>query len=84
MYGDISANNCPSKQTLIYQSVILRQHRCAVFEGWGLWGGGRIVAATMVVGGVLSTGASAAQQCCQCWPEVRCETDPSMYLYVFV
>ena len=40
--------------------------------------------ATMVVGGVLSTGVSAAQHCCQCWPDVQCETDPSMYLYVFV
>ena len=39
--------------------------------------------ATMVVGGVLSTGVSAAQHCCQCWPDVQCETDPSMYLYVF-
>ena len=42
------------------------------------------VVVTMVVGGVLSTGVSAAQHCCQCWPDVKCETDPSMYLYVFV
>ena len=39
---------------------------------------------TMVVGGVLSTGVSAAQHCCQCCPDVQCETDPSMYLDVFV
>ena len=83
MYGgDLSAmNNCPSKQTQIYQTVILRQYRCGVFERWGLWGGG-IVAATMVVGGVLSTGASAAQHRRLCWPDVQCETDPSMYPYV--
>ena len=37
--------------------------------------GGRIVAATMVVGGVLSTGASAAQHRRLCWPDVQCETD---------
>ena len=60
MYGDLSVNNCPSEQTRIYQAVVLRQHRCGVFERWELWGGGRIVAATMVVGGVLSIGASAA------------------------
>ena len=76
--------NCPSKQTQIYQTVILRQYRCGVFERWGLWGGGRIVAATMVVGGVLSTGASAAQHRRLCWPDVQCETDPSMYPYVIV
>ena len=84
MYGgDLSVmNNCPSKQTQIYQTVILQQHRCRVFERWGLWG--RIVAATMVVGGVLSTGASAAKHCRLCWPDVQCETNPSMYLYVIV
>ena len=38
----------------------------------------------MVAGGVLSTGVSAAQHCCQCLPDVQCEKDPSMYLYVFV
>ena len=78
----LMVNNCPSKYTQIYQSIILLQHRCGVFERWGLWGG--IVVATMVVGGVLSTRVSAAQHCCQCWPDVQCETDPSMYLYVFV
>ena len=66
MYGgDLSAmNNCPSKQTQIYQTVILRRY--------------------MVVGGVLSTGASAAQHRRLCWPDVQCETDPSMYPYVIV
>ena len=54
-----------------------------VFLGGGGFGG-RIVAATMVVGGVLSTGASAAQHRPLCWPDVQCETDPSMYPYVIV
>ena len=77
-------NNCPSKQTQIYQSVILRHDSTgAVFLSGGGFGG-RIVVATMVVGGVLSTGVSAAQYCCHCWPDIQCETDPSMYLYVFV
>ena len=47
-------------------------------------GFGGIVAATMVVDGVLSTGTSAAQRCCLCWPDVQRETDPSMYPYVIV
>ena len=55
----------------------------AVFLSGGGFGG-RIVAATMVVGGVLSTGASAAQPCRLCWLDVQCETDPSMYPYVIV
>ena len=64
MYGDLSVNNCPSKQTQIYQSVILRHDSTgAVFLSGGGFGG-RIVVATMVVGGVLSTGVSAAQHCC--------------------
>ena len=39
---------------------------------------------TMVVGGVISTGASAAQHYRLCWPDVQCVTDPSMYLYVII
>ena len=81
MYGgDLRAmNNCPSKQTQIYQTVCTG----AVFLSAGGFGG-RIVAATMVVGGVLSTGASAAQHRRLCWPDVQCETDPSMNPYVIV
>ena len=43
-----------------------------------------MVAVTMVVGGVLSTGASAVQHCRLCWPDVQCQTDASMYPYVIV
>ena len=68
--------------SLITNSVILRRTGALFLSGGGF--GGRIVAATMVVGGNLSAGASAAQHCCQCWPDVQCETDPSMYLYVLV
>ena len=46
--------------------------------------GGGILAATMVIGGVLSTGAFAAQHCCLCGHDVQWETDPSMYPYVIV
>ena len=56
---------------------------CGDFGG-GRKVGGRIVAATMVVGGVLSTGASAAQNCRLCWPDIQCETDRSKYPYVIV
>ena len=55
----------------------------ALFLSSGVFGG-KIVAATMVVGGVLSTGASAAQDYRLCWPDIQCETDPSMYPYVIV
>ena len=50
---------------------------CGDFEG-------KIGAATMVVNGVLSTGAFAAQHSRLCWPDVQCETDPSMYPYVII
>ena len=76
MYGDLSVN------TQIYQSEYC-DSTGVVFLSCGDFGG-RIVAATMVVGGVLSTGASAAQHCRLCWPDVQCETDPSMYPYVIV
>ena len=49
--------------------------------------GGHIkVVATVVVGGVLSAGASTVQHCrLLCWPDFQCETDPSMYPYsIFV
>ena len=45
---------------------------------------GRTVAETMVVGGVISTGASASQHCRLCWSDVQCETGPSMYPYLIV
>ena len=38
----------------------------------------------MVVGGVLSTGISAVQHYRLCWPDLQCETDPSMYPYLVV
>ena len=40
--------------------------------------------ATVVVGGVLSSGASTAQHCHLCWSDVQCETDPCGYPYVIV
>ena len=46
--------------------------------------GGRTLAATVVVGGVLSTGASTSQYCRLCWSDVQCETDPGMYPYSIV
>ena len=46
--------------------------------------GGKTLAATVVVGGVLSTGASTSQYCRLWWSDVQCETDPSMYPYSIV
>ena len=69
-------------QNPVSKTDILRSTGAVFLSGGGF--GGRIVAATMVVGCVLSTRASAAQHCCLCWPDVQCETDPSMYPCVIV
>ena len=55
----------------------------AVFlSGWGFEG--RAVAATVVVGSVLSNVAFTAQHCRLCWSDVQCESDPGMYSYLIV
>ena len=46
--------------------------------------GGGAVAATMVVGGILSAGVSAVLHDGLCWPNFQCETDPCMYPYLIV
>ena len=42
---------------------------------------GRTVAVAMVVIGVLANGASTAEHCCLCWPDVQCEMNPGVHPY---
>ena len=47
-------------------------------------GGGRAVAVTVFVSGLLSARVSAVQHYRLCWPDFQCEPDPIMYLYLVV
>ena len=58
----------------ICQEFPLSSSQCSFIGRWGLLGEGSVVA-TVVVAGVLSAVASAAQHYRLCWPGLQCETD---------